>query len=93
VRNYYLNLRCYRPQDQDYWSFHLTVKAFSLGGAEQQLSAFEQGLRIAGATKVYLDDLKLHEDLKFFLGIKRKRGVKAPPATEDEKSGNYGDGE
>ena len=57
MRQYYCFLRLYRQQDQDYWSFKLHTAAESLGGLENQLKSFEMGLRVAGAGKLYLENV------------------------------------
>ena len=59
MRQYYAHLRLYRPQDQQYWTLGVHTQAESLGGLELQLKALEAGLRVAGAGKLYLQDVNI----------------------------------
>lgn len=57
MRQYFCHLRLYRIQDQHYWTLGLQFTATSLGDLENQLKAFEMGLRVAGAGKLYLENV------------------------------------
>jgi hypothetical protein len=53
MRQFFLDTRVYRKQDQHYWTMHLRTHGTDIDDAATQLRALTLGLLVAGALEVH----------------------------------------
>jgi hypothetical protein len=53
MRQFFLDVRVYRKQDQHYWTLYLRTQGTDIDDAAAQLRALTMGLLVAGALEVH----------------------------------------